>query len=156
MGCNYAALVNVAISDQPNVFLRPNGAVIGGLNRALNRPVTASSIEKSVLPAAYAVDGNTATRWSSAWSDPQWIFVDLGATFSISRVKLVWETAYARSYKIQVSNDANTWSDIYSTTTGNGATDDLPGLSGSGRYVRVYGSQRSTTYGYSLYEFEVY
>lgn len=33
---------------------------------------------------------------------------------------------------------------------------DLTGLTGSGRYIRVYGTQRGTSYGYSLHEFEVY
>ena len=31
------------------------------------------------FPASAAVDGNAGTRWSSAFSDPQWLQVDLGA-----------------------------------------------------------------------------
>ncbi|RPJ26099.1 MAG: discoidin domain-containing protein, partial [Chloroflexi bacterium] len=77
-------------------------------------------------------------------------------TQSICRVRLVWEAAYGTSYQIQVSNNATSWTTIYSTTTGNGGTDDLTGLSGSGRYVRMYGTARATGYGYSLWEFEVY
>ncbi|MDB6019213.1 MAG: coagulation factor 5/8 type domain protein [Pedosphaera sp.] len=129
---------------------------VNGLNVALNQPATASSIENSSYPAAYAVDDNGSTRWSSAYSDPQWIYVDLGATFAISRVKLAWDPAYAKSYYIQVSSDALNWTTIYSTTSGDGGVDDLTGLSGVGRYVRMYGTQRATPYGYSLYQFEVY
>ncbi len=126
-------------------------------NLALNKPATASSIEGSSYTAAKAVDGSTSTRWASAeGSDPQWIYVDLQATTTISRVVLKWEAAYGKSYQIQVSDNASTWTSIYSTTTGNGATDDLTGLSGSGRYVRMYGTQRGTSWGYSLWEFEVY
>ena len=44
------------------------------------KPATASSSENAGMAAADAVDGNTGTRWSSAFSDPQWIQVDLGAT----------------------------------------------------------------------------
>jgi len=29
-------------------------------------------------------------------------------------------------------------------------------VSGSGRYVRLYGTARATQYGYSLWEFQVY
>ena len=29
-------------------------------------------------------------------------------------------------------------------------------VSGSGRYVRMYGTQRATQYGYSLWEFQVF
>jgi len=128
----------------------------GGTNIALNKPATASSLENATLPASNAVDGNTGTRWSSAFSDPQWIQIDLGQTYSINHVTLNWEAAYGKAYQIQVSNDASSWTTIYSTTTGNGAIDDLTGLSGTGRYIRMYGTQRATAYGYSLFEFQVY
>ncbi len=127
-----------------------------GSNLALNRPATASSVEVAGFEAAKAVDGSATTRWSSAFSDPQWIYVDLQASYNITRVKLTWEAAYGSAYQIQVSDNASTWTPIYSTTTGNGATDDLTGLSGSGRYVRMYGTARGTQWGYSLFEFEVY
>ena len=126
-------------------------------NLALDRPVTASSTEPDGEGPDAVVDGEMATRWSSAWgSDPQWIAVDLGRSMAISRVELVWEAAYGKSYMIQVSDDASRWTDIYQTTAGHGGTEDLTGLSGNGRYVRLYGTQRATQWGYSLYEFKVY
>ena len=125
-------------------------------NIALYKAATASSLENSGYPATNAFDGNLSTRWSSAYSDPQWIQVDLGATYNISEVVLYWETAYGKSYQIQVSPDANTWTTIYSTTNGLGGTEDLTGLSGTGRYVRMYGTARGTQWGYSLWEFQVF
>ncbi|MER7009041.1 DUF1996 domain-containing protein [Dactylosporangium sp. NPDC000555] len=119
------------------------------------RPALASSTELGETPATAAFDGNSATRWSSQWSDPQWLRVDLGSTATISRVVLQWETAYATAFQIQTSPDGNAWTSIYSTTTGTGGTQTL-NVSGSGRYVRMYGTQRANTYGYSLYEFKVY
>jgi hypothetical protein len=41
------------------------------LTYPLNQPATASSTESAAYPASDAVDGNTGTRWSSAFSDPQ-------------------------------------------------------------------------------------
>jgi len=82
--------------------------------------------------------------------------VDLGATYNISEVVLYWEAAYGKSYQIQVSSDATNWTTIYSTTNGLGGTEDLTGLSGTGRYVRMYGTARGTVYGYSLWEFQVF
>ena len=121
------------------------------------KPATSSSVETSSLGPANAVDGKTTTRWASKEGvDPQWIRVDLGDTFTISHVKLTWEAAYAKAYTVETSADGTSWQAIYSTTTGNGATDDLTGLSGSGRYVRVNGTKRGTAYGYSLFEFQVY
>ncbi|HEV2346708.1 MAG TPA: discoidin domain-containing protein [Actinocrinis sp.] len=124
-------------------------------NAALGRPTTASSTENAGTPAIDATDGNTGTRWSSAFSDPQWLQVDLGSTQSICQVVIMWETASAKAYQIQVSNDATNWTSIYSTTTGPGGTETL-NISGSGRYIRMYGTARNTQYGYSIWEFQVY
>ncbi len=127
-----------------------------GTNLAANRPTKTSSTESSGLTGAKAVDGDSGTRWASKeGSDPQWISVDLGADTDISRVKLSWEAAFGKAYRIQTSQDGSTWSTVYSTTSGNGGTDDLT-VHGHGRYVRMYGTQRGTSYGYSLYEFQVY
>ncbi|MGY0233695.1 glycosyl hydrolase family 8 [Longispora urticae] len=126
-------------------------------NLALNRPVAVSSSESSSLGGAKAVDGSTSSRWASVEGhDPEWLRVDLGATYPVTRVLLRWEAAYAKSYRVEVSDDTTTWRQLTATTTGNGGSDDLTGLSGSGRYVRVYGTQRGTAYGYSLFEVEVY
>jgi hypothetical protein len=119
------------------------------------RPALASSSENGGAPAAAAFDGNAGTRWGSAWSDPQWLRVDLGATATITSVQLQWEAAYARAFQIQTSPDANTWTTIYSTTTATGGNPTLT-VNGSGRYVRMYGTARGTGYGYSLYEFKVF
>ncbi|WP_443057279.1 discoidin domain-containing protein [Streptomyces sp. NBC_00669] len=129
----------------------PSGATL----ISQGRPATASSTENAGTPASAAVDGDTGTRWSSAASDPQWLQVDLGATSTISSVTLNWETAYGKSFKIQTSADGSTWTDVYSTTTGTGGNQTL-NVTGSGRYVRMYGTARATQYGYSLWEFQVY
>jgi hypothetical protein len=59
-------------------------------------------VENASFPASAVVDGNTSTRWSSAF-----------ATQGLS-------------------------------------------VSGTGRYVRMYGTARATPYGYSLWEFGVH
>jgi hypothetical protein len=119
------------------------------------QPTTASSTENATFPASAATDGNAGTRWSSAFADPQWLQVDLGSVSTVSSVTLQWETAYATAFQIQVSNDASTWTTVYSTTTGTGGTQTL-NVTGTGRYVRMYGTARATGYGYSLWEFQVY
>jgi beta-glucanase (GH16 family) len=116
---------------------------------------TSSSVESASFPAADAVNGNTGTRWSSGFSDPQWLAVDLGATHTISQVVLNWETAYATAYQIQTSTDGTNWTTVYSTTIGTGGVQTVP-VTGTGRYVRMYGTARATQWGYSLWEFQVY
>jgi hypothetical protein len=123
-------------------------------NVALGKPASASSSESSSYGASYAVDGNTNTRWASAFSDPQWLVVDLGRPHLISSIELVWEAAYARSYKIQLSMEGSVWNDISSAASSSGGTQIIP-VTGVGRYVRVYCGTRSTAYGNSLWEFRV-
>jgi hypothetical protein len=138
----------------------PTTTTTSTTNLALGKPATASSTNTdgsgAALPASNVNDGNTATRWGSQYSDPQWVSIDLGASYSIAEVKLNWETAYGKAYQVQVSSDATNWTTIYSTTTGTGGVNDLTSLNGSGRYIRMYGTVRGTVWGYSLYEFEVY
>jgi hypothetical protein len=135
--------------------VNPAGGTCGTTNIAQGKPATASSQENAAFPAPNAVDGNTGTRWSSAFSDPQWLQVDLGSTQSICKVVLQWEAAYGKAYQIQTSPDAATWTTIYSTTTAIGGTQTL-NITGSGRYIRMLGTSRATQYGYSLFEFQVY
>jgi hypothetical protein len=119
------------------------------------RTATASSQENGGTAAADAVDGNAGTRWSSAFSDPQWIQVDLGASATVTQVVLAWEAAYAKGYRIELSGNGTDWTTAHSTTTGPGGTETL-NVSGTARYVRMYGTARATQYGYSLWEFKIY
>ncbi|MEU0971277.1 discoidin domain-containing protein [Streptomyces sp. NPDC005917] len=119
------------------------------------KTATASSEENGGTAAGNAVDGNTGTRWSSAFTDDQWLQVDLGATATVNQVVLNWETAYGKDYKVQISANGTSWTDLKSVTGGDGGTDTLD-VSGQGRYVRMQGVHRATQYGYSLWEFQVY
>lgn len=124
---------------------------------------TASSSESADYLPAEAINGivqtgcNTTDRWASAFSDPQWLQVDLGALKHISRVKLSWECGASANYDLQVATSPNgPWATVASDPAGNGGVDDLLNLNATGRYVRVYSYARTTQYGNSLYEVEVY
>jgi hypothetical protein len=119
------------------------------------KPATASSQEGADVAAGKAVDGDAGTRWSSQFTDNQWIQVDLGGTAAISQVVLQWESAYGKGFQIQTSADGTAWTPVFSTTTGTGGTQTL-NVTGSGRYVRLQGTARGTGYGYSLFEFKVF
>jgi hypothetical protein len=132
---------------------------VPGTNLARGRTVTASSYQPTgttgpQLPS-YAVDGDYGTRWASEWLDSAWLQVDLGSVQSFTHVQLAWEAAYARAYTVQVSDNGSSWQTVYSTSSGNGGFDSL-NVNGSGRYVRVTGTSRATSYGYSLWEMGVY
>ena len=132
-----------------------SAAACGTTNVAQGRTATASSTENAGTPASAAVDGNAGTRWSSAFSDPQWIQVDLGSTQQVCRVALNWEAAYGRAFQLQLSTDGTSWATVHSTTTGTGGNQSVD-VTGTGRYVRMTGTARATGYGYSLWELQVF
>lgn len=125
-------------------------------NLAEGKPVTASSAKAADVSPGNAVDGSLTTRWGSNYADPQWIYVDLGSSQPIAKVMLHWESAYGKEYEIQVSDNTADWTTVYSTATGDGEIDDISFEPVNARYVRMYGTKRATTYGYSLWEFKVY
>src|SRR6266498_2130812 len=139
--CRWAWMVAVVVALAATLI-----SVAGPADRAnaatllsQGKPATASSTENAGTPASAAFDGNTGTRWSSAFSDPQWLQVDLGSSQTICQVALNWEAAYGRAFQIQTSPDGTTWTSIFATTTGTGGIQTLP-VSGTGRYVRMYGT----------------
>ena len=106
--------------------------------------------------AQLAVDGDPNTHWSSLFSDPQWLAVDLGKVTKIAGVELEWDPAYAKTYAIQVSPDGKSWTDVYKTTAGRGNTETIRFAPVDARWVRYYGTQRATQWGHCLWEFRVF
>jgi polyhydroxybutyrate depolymerase len=124
-------------------------------NAALHKPGECSSMRSSSFPADNAFDDDFTTRWTSNYSDPQWISVDLQGMYRISGVTLYWGPTYAPSYSVDVSDDKNNWTTVYSTTAGNGNAEFISFIPVEARYVRMVGTTRSTPWGYSVYEFGV-
>jgi sialate O-acetylesterase len=146
------AFGETAVNKSVTVYVIPDELT----NWSVFQSVTASSVEKSGHEPELAVDNNTATRWSTVYSDSQWFAIDFGESIPIGRILLEWETAYGKEYQIQVSDNQNNWTTIFTEDNGNGGIDDLEGLSGSGRYLRLCLTDRGTVWGYSLYEFMVF
>jgi len=126
-----------------------------GINRALYKSVSTSTIEEPALHGANAVDGNSKSRWSSSFSDNQWIAIDLGEYHRIKGVRFHWQNSYAREYRIETSNDGEHWKTAFYEPDGDGGIDHIA-LNTGGRFVRMFGLKRFTRYGFSLFEFEVF
>ncbi|STX51065.1 Predicted thiol oxidoreductase [Legionella busanensis] len=127
------------------------------INLALNARAWAST---EGLPAKNAVDGNPNTRWGSIIGiDPSWLAIDLGKAYALNRVVIDWEAANAEIYEVQGSNDSNNWTILARRTGGVfGNRTDTVNVSGSYRYIRIYGIKRSVgnQWGYSIWELKVY
>ena len=124
------------------------------INIAFQKPVTTSSVE-GAYTGDLAVDGNYDTRWSSLFEDPQWLTIDLQGVYAVENISLFWETASALAYKIEISMDNTNWTTLTTVSSGRGENEEHI-VSGEGRFLRLYFTNRNTEYGYSLFEVEVY
>ncbi|HRH47810.1 MAG TPA: discoidin domain-containing protein [Panacibacter sp.] len=126
------------------------------VNVALNKPAFASTFTGTNY-ASNVTDGKAtvSSRWLSQPGNPQYIYVDLGAQYSICKVALTWSSNKVQDFKIQVSDDAVNWTDVSSIKKNSYKTNNFL-VSGTGRYVRMYGTKAIGSKGYSLLEFEVY
>ena len=125
-------------------------------NLALNKTTNSSSNETSATAAYNAVDGDaTTTRWSSAFSDNQWISVDLGQSYIVSKTVFKWQNSRAATFQVQVSNDNVNWTTV-ANCNGTDGVQTVTFTPVNTRYVRMMGLTRKTVYGFSMFEFEVY
>lgn len=140
------------------------GAAGSIADRLLSRgqPVSADSEQASKLH--YASDGNdgdTSTRWCAAdYKLNHYWEVDLGTSFTLSSVHIVWEKAISYQFKVESSTDHDSWSLALDQTQASSAVAEQrhslpPGT--VGRYVRITVTGGiSTTAWASFYEFEVF
>lgn len=141
-----------ADTDVVNVSLAPQLAVT---NVTLNKPVQVSSIDNTSNQGMHAVDGDMATRWSSAYNDNEFIQIDLESVFSVARINLFWEAAYGRDYDVLGSVNGTDWQTVAQPRDQNGGADSIVIDNQNLRYIRVQGVTRGTQWGYSLFEIEV-
>lgn len=131
-------------------------------NLAENKPATASSVEGALarLAPENAVDGFSSTRWSSAYVDDTWFQVDLGESKEFDTVRIDWENARAKTYKLLVSDDNQHWTSVIKDNDGiitaHAGKETVHFDPVTARYVKFQGVQKNTEYGYSFYEFGVY
>lgn len=135
-----------------------SGGSLVGVNLALGRPVETSSNENAGLSGANAVDGNTATKWGSKFEDNQWMMVDLEGVYNINRIVITTTDAgaYARKALIEYSVDGNKWETLTTRERDGIGVDEIPVNDVKMRYLRYTGIERSSQYGTTLSELEVY
>jgi hypothetical protein len=129
------------------------------IDRALGRPAFASSHIDGKSAPVNVVDGNPETFWMSAPADDEWIAVDLGQVYELTRVELDWGEIHGRRFDIDVSYDSRHWQVVAEERAGSGGGDELliDGLPDA-RFVRLRGIERASgaAAGYALTSFRVF
>ena len=126
-----------------------------GTARPEEAKITGSSWESDLYLPKNAFDGNQQTRWSSQFSDPQWLETDLGEVKEITGLAIKWEAAFGKSYEIQLSEDNSNWKTAYETDEGDGGTDEIYFRKTPARYIKIFMKERGTTWGYSILDVTV-
>lgn len=150
-----SALPSTAAPSPTGTSPAAGKANTSGANLAIRGVCSASGSEGDPWLPRYACDGDPETRWSSAFSDSQWIRADLGQAWRLTGVTLVWERSYGASYRIETSLDGKAWTRMYSNSNGQGGTEEIPAKGTVARFVRMVGVKRISEYGYSLLEFQI-
>jgi hypothetical protein len=106
----------------------------------------------------YAIDEHLTSRWSSHYTDDQWLILDLGTPQSFQRLYLVWELAHAAEYAVATSNDKKKWKTVHRERNGDGFVDVID-VKAKARYIKIQGIKRAKVggevYGYSLFDVTV-
>jgi hypothetical protein len=147
-----------------------------GPNLALGKTAVGSSVFNGLV-ASNVNDGNFGSRWQGNYSTGEWIYINLGDGVSakFTNVELVWEAAYSKTFDIQVCDatcddvasvapDNWAWQTVYSSPTNAFSSTPYYQMLAlttptTGQFIRMKSRSlvmSSTTYGPSLYEFEVF
>ena len=133
---------------------------------------TALSYSSGNRPS-YTTDGRTSTRWTSSFTpstgktgfgiDSTWIRWDLGSLKTVSYMNIAWYSGSSRttSFKLEISNDGTTWTELRARGNSTGTTASLEKYDftdATGRYVRLvsYGNNTSSPNSTNIIEIEIY
>jgi hypothetical protein len=165
-----AILATLTIVALSTAYAAPKGK-----NIAKEATVTASTTQakwEGEGPAKSVVDGDMTTRWSSQFDDDsvkpedknsdrdnkQHVILDFSEAKEMKTVVVHWETAAAKDYTVEVSDDQETWKTVGEKKEGaeGPRSDEIALKEAKGRYLKLSFTSRATKYGYSIYEVEVY
>jgi hypothetical protein len=135
---------------------------VADYNLSQGRPTTTDSEQSHKFHFAQdGNDGDRSTRWCARdWYSNHYWEVDLGDSFNLNAVRILWEKNTAYLFKVESSVDRSAWSLVLDKRQSSSVAADrhhrLP-LGTTGRYVRitVTGGLSSTVWA-SFYELEVF
>ncbi|WP_197429868.1 family 20 glycosylhydrolase [Auraticoccus cholistanensis] len=135
---------------------------------------TAASVytgDPARFAAGHVNDGDLSTRWGSDYArdgvveppasdhDPSadWVQVELAEPSPVDHVVIVWETAHAAEYELQVSTDGSRWTTVVDVEDGRGGREVLQvDQPEPVSHVRMQGVRPATGWGYSIWSLEVW
>jgi hypothetical protein len=151
------SIVETVVQGDANSACSATEASCGQSVKLVASSATASSTQFSYTPASAGIDQNYGTRWSSGFTDNEWLAIDLGGSARVDSLRIFWENAFASQYAIQTGTSiTGPWTTAATMTDTKSGPQVVAAVNTTTRFLRVLGIKRATQYGYSLYEVEVY
>lgn len=157
-GINYTGTYTLESASSLTI---PDESAGSSENIAIGATATSNSVEVDTYPPEAAIDGDSATRFASAYNDPEWWMVDFGEVRKVGAAILYFEAAYSTEFYFEVSTDGENWTEVARVTDNSTSGADVPvevrfDAQHDAQYVRYTGVSRGTTYGHSFWELELY
>ncbi|MNB89911.1 Mannan endo-1,4-beta-mannosidase [compost metagenome] len=151
----YAANRNSRLLTDSLDILAPVPKPVESTLISQGKTISASSYLWGDTPSKL-VDGNKNTRWQSDYTDNEWVMIDLGKDYTVTKINLHYLYHRPKSYSIQISNDKEKWITIKDIESSNTFLDsfDFEGI--SCKYIKFNFTKRtSTTYVFNIQEIEI-
>lgn len=158
-GINYTGTYTLESASSLTI---PDESAGSSENIALEGTATSNSIEDGTsYTPELAIDGDSATRFASAYNDPEWWMIDFGEVRKVGAAIIYFEAAYSTEFYFEVSTDGENWTEVARVTDNTTSGADVPvevrfDAQHDAQYVRYTGVSRGTTYGHSFWELELY
>jgi F5/8 type C domain len=135
---NTGAHAGQVTSSPPGSLSSTSGGF--GVDIACGMPTAATSTADSADPPSNATDCDAGgAGWLSAPGGLQSIQVNLGSTFEVSRVTVVWGADYAVRFKVRTSSDGVSWHTTNAVTGSGGGTQTITLPAGTTtQWVQLY------------------
>ena len=118
--------------------------------------ITSSSTEDNNYLPECSIDNDFKTRWSSAFTDNEWLSIGLDKDYEIGGLTLYWEAAFSKKYNVYLSDDNESWRFVYEEKFGDGNTDEIFFKPQSAKFIKIEFLKRGTDWGNSLFEIKVH
>ena len=114
-----------------------------------------SSTGQGDFKPEFAMDGRMDTRWSSNFSDNEWLLIEFEEIKTIVGINIHWETAYGRDYNIELLDENNRWHLQSQIISSDGGIDAIYFGPQKCRAIKLVGFKRGTGWGYSIWEIDL-
>jgi hypothetical protein len=145
----------VASSEEAAPVRKPAPLV----NVAKNRAVYQSSSIDDDHTGHLVTDGSDLTYWQCQPQGEQWIAIDLGRMYPLTRVTVLWGKLHAGQYRLEVSAEDGRpthWQSVLNKTDGLGGEEELTFPRTDARHLRLIGQADSVGQGFSICEVKVW